>query len=77
MKIHIGHGAYAGANRLTVCSTKTSAVAELMGRGIKRAKAREVIADVCSRIAGYATISATEYGESIEVCDRSRDPHYA
>ena len=74
--IRIGHPSYQGINRSKWVNTKTEAVAELMTRGIKRAAARLIISDICSRQGGYATCQATKYGESIEVCDFSRVPGY-
>lgn len=57
-QIRIGHPAYSGANRVFHALSKAAAVRELCERGLTRDRARNVVNEVCKRVAGYATVEA-------------------
>lgn len=54
--ITIGHGAYSGANRCQVCTSKAFAVQTLVSRGVPRDAARQAVNDVMAKPHGYATV---------------------
>ncbi len=67
--IQVGHSAYKGSNAYRLCFSRTQAVRVLCNRGLKRAKARSVVAKAMAN--GGASTNAK--GGHVEVVNKQWD----